>query len=358
MPRFARHALLPGWNQSRLTAASAVILGVGALGNVVAQNLALAGIGRLILCDPDIVEPSNLSRAPLFRDHQTGWLKVDAAAETLAGLAPGVVVDRRPRRLEHGVGLADLRDAAIVLGCLDSRAARLELAGRCGLVRARWIDGATGSWDGEVRLYLDPDGGCYGCGQAPVGADPSEIPASCALPQADSGPAGAVAPLSAVIGAHMALAAVRHIMGLPVGAGILELDAVRGTLGQVRHDRDPACAFHQPVTGKQLLALSHLATVADLLTLLGPEKTPLTWTPVVLSVCCPACAYADFQPTAADASAACPRCAAPLRRRTTLELTRVPPATVMAAVGVPPREILAVRGVDRIDFVELAEPKE
>lgn len=353
--RFARHALLPGWNQARLTGSCAVILGVGALGNGVAQSLALAGIGRLILCDPDRVEPSNLSRAPLFRDHHVGWLKVAAAAETLAGLAPGLRIDLRPQRLEHGVGLAELRDAAIVLGCLDSRAARLELAGRCGLVRAPWIDGATGAWDGEVRLYLDPDGPCYGCGQPPEARTAAEMPASCALPPADSGPAGAAAPLSAVIGAHMALAAIRHIMGLPTPGGILELDGPRGVMRPVRQDRDPACAFHQPLPGARPVAVSSRNTVGDLLTALGPQRAPMAWTPIVIAVRCLACGHRGSGPAAADASAICPDCGAPLRRRTTQDLTQVDGNAVLADLGIPPREILAVRSDNAFDFVELTD---
>ena len=352
--RFARHALLAGWDQARLAAASAVVIGVGALGNVVAEHLALAGIGGLVLCDPDRVEASNLARAPLFRPHHLGRLKVDSAAETLAALAPGLRVAARPHRLERGVGLAELRGAAVVLGCLDSRAARWELAGRCGLAGAAWIDGATGAWDGEVRLYLDPDGPCYGCGRAPPARDPAEAPASCALPPADPGPAGAAAPLSAVIGAHMALAAVRHVMGLPVAGGILELDAARGTLRPVRQPRDPECPLHQPLPPARPIGVGHRDTVGTLLATLGPDCAPLAWTPVVVSAACPACSFRAENPTAADAPAACPRCAAPLRRRTTLELADVAGGTVLAAIGVAPREILAVRTAGGLAFVELA----
>lgn len=166
--RHSRHLQLPGWDQERLTKATVAIIGIGALGNTVAQNLALAGVGNLLLCDPDRIERSNLSRTPLFREQDVGRYKAEAARKALRALAPGLSVRTRTARLEAGVGLAELRDASLVLGCLDSRAARLELAGRCGLVRAPWIDGATGAWSGEIRPYLDPGGPCYGCGQDPA----------------------------------------------------------------------------------------------------------------------------------------------------------------------------------------------
>jgi len=66
--RFARQTLIAGWEQERLQAATAVIVGMGALGNEVARILAMSGIGHLILCDHDTVALSNLSRCVLFRE--------------------------------------------------------------------------------------------------------------------------------------------------------------------------------------------------------------------------------------------------------------------------------------------------
>ena len=134
--RFERHNLIHGWEQSQLSAATAVIIGMGALGNEVARILAMSGIGTLLICDPDIVAISNLSRCVLFRESDIGQFKVNAAAIALATLAPDTTIITRPQRLVHGVGLAELRDASIVLSCLDSRSARLQLAGRCSLVNA------------------------------------------------------------------------------------------------------------------------------------------------------------------------------------------------------------------------------
>src|ERR1700678_4309127 len=84
--RFARQRVIEGWDQDRLAAATAVVVGVGALGNEVAKNLALAGLGRLILCDFDRVDETNLSRGVLFRSTDVGRMKVDVVAETLRGL--------------------------------------------------------------------------------------------------------------------------------------------------------------------------------------------------------------------------------------------------------------------------------
>jgi len=134
--RFARQRLIPRWDQEKIAAASVVVVGVGALGNEVAKNLALLGVRRMILCDPDEVGTSNLSRSVLFGPDDVGRPKVDAAADALARLASGLTLERRRDDLEFGVGLGELADATVVFGCLDSRRARLRLLGRCALCSA------------------------------------------------------------------------------------------------------------------------------------------------------------------------------------------------------------------------------
>jgi len=80
----ARHT--PGIH-ARLKQACIGIAGLGGLGSAVAVALSRVGIGRLILADFDIVEPSNLNRQQYFVD-QLGLPKVDALAETLRRVNP------------------------------------------------------------------------------------------------------------------------------------------------------------------------------------------------------------------------------------------------------------------------------
>ncbi len=85
----ARHT--PGVH-ARLKGASVGIAGVGGLGSAVAVALARVGVGRLVIVDFDVVEPSNLNRQQYFID-QIGQYKVDALAENLQRINPFVVVE-------------------------------------------------------------------------------------------------------------------------------------------------------------------------------------------------------------------------------------------------------------------------
>lgn len=86
----ARHT--PGVH-SRLKEACVGIAGVGGLGSAVAVALARVGVGRLVIADFDLVEPSNLNRQQFFID-QLGQFKVDALADNLRRINPYVRVER------------------------------------------------------------------------------------------------------------------------------------------------------------------------------------------------------------------------------------------------------------------------
>lgn len=355
--RYHRNTLLPGWDQARLTRSTVIVMGMGALGNAAAQSLALAGVGRLILCDMDLIERTNLSRAPLFQESDVGRLKVDAATDGLSRLTPDVRVEARAGRLEHAVGLAELRDADLVLGCLDSRAARLELAGRCGLVAAPWIDGATGQWDGEIRPYLDPpEGPCYGCGLTDEARSSADVPLSCRV-HTDDGPAGAAAPLSMIVGVEMALPAVRWMMGLPVSRDILLLDGHSGEVSSVQQRRDAGCPYHHTIPAATKIGLSHQSTAGQLCQLIGEDAHPLVWKPFQVAVRCRRC---GFQEERVDiiTSGNCPRCGNPLKSRTQLEIRQAPAGTTLRTLGIAPGEILPVKAGNQIDYIELETEQE
>jgi molybdopterin/thiamine biosynthesis adenylyltransferase len=350
--RYARHELVPGWKQERLSRATAAVIGVGALGNEVARLLALSGVGRLVLCDPDRVEESNLSRTTLFRQADVGRFKAEAAAEALAGLVPGLEVDPRPLPHVHGVGLAELRDAAIVAGCLDSRAARVQLAGRCQLVGARVIDGGTHPWGGEVRPYLDPAGPCYACSLSPEDRALSDAPWSC-LDEPPAAVAGATAVASALVGAWLAQIAVRFLLGLTVPAGCLVIDGTSGTSRVVQQPRSADCPLHRPIAGRvEKIFLNGHGTLGDLRAVLGEEAQPLAWAPVQERVECRVCGFHEAR-WSLPAVALCPRCGSSLTPRTTLELAGAPAELTLRALGIAPREIVAVRGAHGLGWIEL-----
>jgi len=85
----ARHT--PGVHE-RVRSATVGVAGLGGLGSAVAIALARIGVGRLVLADFDVVEPSNLNRQHYFVE-QIGRPKAEALAETLARVNPAVTIE-------------------------------------------------------------------------------------------------------------------------------------------------------------------------------------------------------------------------------------------------------------------------
>jgi len=350
--RYARHELIPGWNQQKLADARVIIIGIGALGNEVARILSMSGVGSLLLCDPDWVEESNLSRTVLFRQSDIGRFKVEAAAAALMEFNPGLAVETRSQPLIHGVGLGEIRDANLVMSCLDSRSSRLQLTGRCQLVKTPYVDGGTHPWGGEVRPYLDPPGGpCYGCSLSPEDRSIADVPWSC-LDTRPEVSLGAAVPSSALVGTWMGTIAVQFLMGMTFPAGLLRIDSLRGNTVVIPQVRDSECPLHTPIDFVTRIGVGSQDTIQKLRSFLPQSAVPLVWEPVQKLV---ECSHCEFHETRWGLPAVdlCPQCQKPLRPRTTIELDEVPDDVKLAELGIPPREILVVRTVNGWQWFEL-----
>jgi molybdopterin/thiamine biosynthesis adenylyltransferase len=89
--RYHRQSLLPFFGptgQARLNASQVLLVGCGALGSVIADQLVRAGVGHLTLVDRDVVEWTNLQRQVLFdeSDAREGVPKAIAAARRLEAI--------------------------------------------------------------------------------------------------------------------------------------------------------------------------------------------------------------------------------------------------------------------------------
>lgn len=161
--RYSRLRLIPWWDQDKLSRARIMVVGAGALGNEILKNLALLGIGNILIIDLDRIENSNLSRSILFREENEGMSK----AETAAAAVTEINADCRSAWLQadikYGVGLGLFRWADVVLGGLDNREARLAINQACWKVGTPWIDGAIEALFGIARVFVPPDGACYEC---------------------------------------------------------------------------------------------------------------------------------------------------------------------------------------------------
>jgi sulfur carrier protein ThiS adenylyltransferase len=120
----ARHS--PGVH-GRIKTSSVGIAGLGGLGSAVAVALARIGVGRLVLADFDVVEPSNLNRQQYFID-QLGMYKTDALAQNLRRINPYVLYDTHRVRLDPHNIAAIFGAVHVMVEAFDTAEAKTMLA--------------------------------------------------------------------------------------------------------------------------------------------------------------------------------------------------------------------------------------
>ncbi len=124
-PRYARQALfrpIGRDGQLRLGQSRVAIVGVGALGTVLATQLVRAGVGLVRLIDRDIVETTNLQRQSLFDevDAENGVAKAEAAAAKLRQANGEVTVEAQVTDLTWRNAEELLSDVDVILDGTDN----------------------------------------------------------------------------------------------------------------------------------------------------------------------------------------------------------------------------------------------
>ncbi|NQV32662.1 MAG: sulfur carrier protein ThiS adenylyltransferase ThiF [Phycisphaeraceae bacterium] len=102
----------------KLARAVVGIAGLGGLGSMVAAALARTCVGRLILCDFDQVEETNLNRQNYFED-QVGMRKVDASLLNLKRINPHVTLEPHHDKLFAKDIPRVFKDAHVICECFD-----------------------------------------------------------------------------------------------------------------------------------------------------------------------------------------------------------------------------------------------
>lgn len=239
LERYARHIMLReigGPGQRALNKARVLVVGAGGLGSPALLYLAGAGVGLIGVVDPDLVEGSNLQRQIMHADQRIGMPKVFSAEVAMRSLNPFIEVRPYHRALNEASAAMLIADYDLVLDGTDNFDTR-ELVNRtCVALGKPLIWGAITQWEGQISLFHPAKGGpCYAC-LFPNRPAPGLVP-TCAE-------AGVAAPLPGVIGAMMALEAVKQITG--AGEGLLGRlmihDALYAQTRMIAVARVPGCA--------------------------------------------------------------------------------------------------------------------
>lgn len=239
LDRYARHIVLRevgGTGQRRLKEARVLVIGAGGLGSPALLYLAAAGVGTIGVIDDDTVSSSNLQRQVIHTDARIGMPKVFSAEAAMKALNPFIRVRPYNRRLAEAEAQALFADHDLILDGSDNFDTRYMVNAAAVAARKPLISAAITQWEGQISLY-DParDAPCYACIFPARPAD--GLAPACAV-------AGVMGALPGVVGAMMAVEAIKEITGAGEGlrGRMLIYDALYGESRQIALRRSPACA--------------------------------------------------------------------------------------------------------------------
>jgi sulfur-carrier protein adenylyltransferase/sulfurtransferase len=240
--RYSRHILIPEigvTGQSRLLAASVLVVGAGGLGSPAALYLAAAGVGRLGIVDDDLVDESNLQRQVLHSTAALGEPKVESAEQRIRGLNPDVDVVAYRERLSSG-NIDQILDGdwEVIVDGADNFPTRYLLNDASVWHGIPVVHGSIFRFEGQATVFAPGAGPCYRClfPQPP----PPELAPSCAE-------GGVLGVLPGVIGSIQGSETLKLVLGIgePLVGRLLLYDALAGSFDEVSVRRDPNC----PVCG-------------------------------------------------------------------------------------------------------------
>ncbi|HXU92642.1 MAG TPA: HesA/MoeB/ThiF family protein [Gallionella sp.] len=236
--RYSRHILLPEIGiegQQKLLDAKVLIIGLGGLGSPAALYLAASGVGKLILCDHDTVDFSNLQRQIIHRTSSVGQPKVESAQTVLHDINPEIECVALQLRADEKQLNELVAQADVVLDCSDNFATRYAVNRACLAQRRPLVSGAAIQFDGQVAVfdYRHTDVSCYNC-LFPEDSQAAEL--RCAT-------TGVFAPLVGIVGAMQAAEALKLLMRIERGLSgkLLTINGLDMNVMRSALTRDTAC---------------------------------------------------------------------------------------------------------------------
>ena len=230
--------------QRKLLASTAVIVGCGATGTLLANHLARAGVGRLRLIDRDYVELSNLQRQMLFdeEDLAARMPKAAAAEQHLRRVNSEIDIEGVVADFDPGSALELVRGADVVLDGTDNFETRYLLNDVCLELGLPWVyTGVVASYG--MTATLVPDGAAArtgrpatGCLQCLLGAEPATGGPTCDT-------AGVLGPIVGVLGSISAGEAMKLLTGSgEINRGLIHVDLWDNSFEHFEASgRDPEC---------------------------------------------------------------------------------------------------------------------
>jgi adenylyltransferase/sulfurtransferase len=220
--RYDRQILLPEFGvegQEKLKQAKVLVIGCGGLGSPVLLYLTAAGVGTLGIVEDDTIALSNLQRQVLYASDKVGKSKISEAEERLKALNPLVTIVKHHVRLSATNALAIIDAYDIVVDGTDNFPTRYLVNDACVILGKPFVYGAIHRFEGQVALFNYKGSATYR-DLFPTPPPPEQAP--------NCSEAGVLGVLPGIIGSMQALEAIKAItqIGEPLAGKLYVLDTM------------------------------------------------------------------------------------------------------------------------------------
>lgn len=151
--------------QKKLKNSHVAIVGVGALGCIVAEQLTRAGVGKLTLIDRDFVELSNLQRQQLYTEQDviSYMPKSIAACDRLKSINSTITINPIVSHLNSNNINQCLDEAELIIDATDNLSTRYLINEYAVREKKAWIHGAVASTYGRMLFIRPGETPCFNC---------------------------------------------------------------------------------------------------------------------------------------------------------------------------------------------------
>ena len=151
--------------QGRICAGRALVVGCGALGSVIADQLVRAGVGTVRIVDRDFVEITNLQRQVLYdeQDIADGLPKAVAAGRKLRQINSTVTVEAHVADVAHSNILEFTQGCDVILDGTDNFEVRFLVNDASLETRIPWVNGGCVGSHGQVMTIIPGQTPCLRC---------------------------------------------------------------------------------------------------------------------------------------------------------------------------------------------------
>jgi molybdopterin-synthase adenylyltransferase len=209
LDRYSRQIRFPQlgeFGQRALLNSRVTLCGCGALGTVLANHLARAGVGMIRIIDRDFIETHNLQRQILFDedDVASNLPKAEAAARKIRAINSSITVEPVVTDLDHTNVLDLVGDADLILDGTDNFETRYLINDAAVKLNKPWIYGGVIGSEGQTMTIVPGKTPCLRC--LIETAPPPGMTPTCET-------AGVLGPAVAVIASFEAIEAIKLLAG-------------------------------------------------------------------------------------------------------------------------------------------------